>query len=516
MSPVETAQPQILQHITQLKQVIFQRRPILHDIIRKHGSKSLYQYAQDYLDINLNPVIVGRQAHFFAVFKKEIARLYGEKVATEAAAQMSAYYFASTADHVGPTVHPFFLNSNLIISAAYDECPDSLLRYVIVLSCANVSLGNSSFPRGLLFTSDRPGSPKILRLSFLPSTAHSASVYNFRAYTEREIQKVKTVILEQKKNGDTTEATATKLLVLVDDVYAASDVLARDNFSDQVAVTNVRLWNMFLANKQRPFPSLITIEQERLTTELLLTHHLDQMTTLHRLLFDEKGEYFMNKYFEGIMGAFSRQEKWGTYLFWGVSADKNYRVHLWKRGNSLVSNDGSFTLELTPEAVCDALRDKKIIPGMMLIYITISFYYGLKCLGGPNQVNYLTLLKKAYIDMCVEWGDSESVQACDRVQTKEFVEGPTLAFLRTGGKEILPAMGLDLYLYHEEKTWETIINLTKVITLEEAFNPRLPDYYPLMYPDIERIPALSALTAKEITESTGLDKKLQPCVTIAS
>lgn len=515
MLPVqEQTNTPIKENFFQLRDAIFQRRPILHDIIKKHGTKSLYQYAQDYLDVNLNDIIKKRQKDFFIVFRSHIAQRLGPHVADGAVKQLEKYYFASTADHHGPVVHPFFLNSNLIIASAYDANPDPLLRYVVVLSCANISLNNSSFPRGLLYTTGVKNRLDMRRLSFLPSTAHSSAVHNFRPYTRGEVQKVQLVIKQRQQEGGLTPDVAEKLTCLIDEVYNQPSVFDCVNYSDQVVVTNFSLWKKMLQNNRHQFPDLLYVEQEALTKELLLSYHLDQQTSIGSLLFDADAEHFMNKYFEGIMGAYSRKEKWGTYLFWGVHKEKNHRAHLWKEGNYLVSDDGSIRVELTPVAIRHGLEQNEIIPGMMLIFATLSFYYGLKCLGGPNQVNYLTLLKDAYLAMCRDRGDMESMSACERVQTKEFVEGPTVAFIKGAAGVVAPAAGVDLSLYHNEHTWDTIVSLTRNITLEEAFCPRLPDYYPVMYPEVERIPALSTLTTEQITECTGLDKKLYPCVTI--
>ncbi len=504
------------ENFARLREAIFARRPTLQDIIMKHGDKSLHAYAQEYLDINLTPVAIRRQEGFLEVFSKEAERLFGQEIAVGAVEQLRRHYFVSTADHHGPVTHPFFLNSNLIIGASYDQHPDPFLKYVIVLSCANVSLNNSSFPRGLLFTSEYVPDGPALRLSFLPSTAHSSAVYNFRPYTSQEVLKIRKNLQEQQTKKLISSTTAQKLNTLLDDVYDKSEILASESFSDQVSRTNIGLWRAYLQNSHRPAPDLLYVEQEHLISRFLCEYHLDNQSTINFLLFGDRAEEMIYKHFEGIMGAFSRAEKWGTYLFWGIDPKSNRRLHLWKQGNFLVTDDGGFRVELTPAAIRTALQNGQIIPGMMLICVMIAFYYGLKCLGGCNQVHYLTLLKKAYLGMCADIGDTESLAVCEPVQTKEFVDGPRVAFLETIDKKILPVNGLDFYLHHSDNAWDKIVQATRNITLEEAFNTCLPDFYPVMYPEVERLPELSALTAGEITAYMGLDKKLKPCISLES
>ena len=123
-------------------------------------------------------------------------------------------------------------------------------------------------------------------------------------------------------------------------------------------------------------------------------------------------------------------------------------------------------------------------------------------------------MKEAYIKMQTEKNDMESVDVCKDVQTKEFVDGPTITFLKGNKGEVVPAAGLDLILYGEESTWQDIIDFSKKITLEEAFYPLLPEYYPIMYPEVERDPDWSKITSEEITIFTGIIDKIKPCVKI--
>jgi len=60
------------------------------------------------------------------------------------------------------------------------------------------------------------------------------------------------------------------------------------------------------------------------------------------------------------------------------------------------------------------------------------------------------LQQEAYIKMESELDEKESVLVCERVQTKEFVDGPTVAFLGAG-KLSVPATGLDLVFLVKRK-----------------------------------------------------------------
>jgi hypothetical protein len=502
------------EHFQQMKAAVFARRPFLQEVVRQQGTKSLFEYSRDYFSVNINPPIQERQDELIGTLKQEIEKRLGPDIAKSAAKQLREYYFVSTADHHGPLCSPFFLNSNMVIASSYFDESMPTLENVIVLSCANVSLNNSSFPRGLLFQTAEEGKVQLHRLSFLPSNAHSAAVYNFRPYTGQEVQKIRSLLRQKTREGHLKERECGIISSLIDEIYDQKDVLACPTYSDQVMVTNDKLWKEYFSSPAKQVPNLITLEQEGFVARLLLDYHIDFDTTVSRMLFQDEYEPLVHQYFEGIMGAFSREAHWGTHFFWGVSADKNFRVQLWKQGNELVSNDGSMRIPLTPAGIRQALEEKKMIPSMLLIFTVLCFYYGLKCLGGFNQVNYLTQMKNAYIKMEVDTGQYKSIEVCARAQTKELCDGLTVAFLEAPDGSLTPAMGLDLILYGNESTRPTLLDVMKNLTFEEALNPLMPEFYRIVYPETERDPELLSITSKEITARTGIDKKIRPCATV--
>ena len=504
------------ERLAALHEAVLSKRPILRELITKHGSKRLIDYASLYTDVNLNPPIQRRQDELIGTFRDLVTARFGDTVAQEASQQLTEHYFVSTTDHHGPIVNQSFCNANLLTTVTYAEHNDPNLKYVIVFPCSNVSLSNITFPRGLIFNSVVDGKVQLQRLSFLPSNAHSAIVYNFRAYTEQDLKKLHQVVKDKLKNKLVTVDVSDKLHHLLDTVYADPAVLGQANFSEQMIIANDRLWQTFFTSSGVAPSRLLDIEQETMTTELLLHYHLFEDTIISNMLFSPEYIPLLEQYFTGIMGAFNTATKTGTYFFWGISADKHYRVQLWKQGDKLVASDGSMSIDFTPEAIAAALRDKKIIPSLLLVFSTLCFYYGLKCLGGFNQINYLTEMKNAYLKMNVDRQNYRSIEVCARAQTKEMNDGYLSAFAGAPDGTLLPATGLDLYLYGNTHTWSTIMDEAKNITIAESLAPSMPEFYRYVYPEAERLPELAAITAEQVTELTGLTSKLKPCITLTA
>ncbi len=502
------------ENFSRLKEKVLEKRPVLREILHKRGTKKLYDYAKDYIDVNLNPPIKKRQDEFLHTFRKEVASRLGEEVAQSAVLQLEKHYFVSTADHHGPLCHPFFITSNLLTAAPYVESEDPFFNNVIVLACANVSLNNSSFPRGLLFHSHHEGKIQLNRLPFFPAADRLCPVFNYRAYTTDDINRAKNSLYSMVKKGEITSREVEIIQTLLDEIYLKPDHINSPNFSDQITKTNFDLWKRFFHSSKIVPPNLVYLEQESLVGRLLIDHHLYSDTSIHHILFDPSYHSHITLYFEGIQGAFSQEQQWGTYFFWALPKGQKYRLQLWKDGNFLVSSDRSYRLELTPDNVKKALENKEIIPNMKLCYMILAFYYGLKCLGGFSQINYLTFMKNAYIKMQADQGNYRSIEVCARAQTKEMGGDYTLAFLKGSNGEVLPASGLDLILYGHENTWKIFVEGSKEITLDEAVSTLLPEFYRILYAETEREADLAAISTDAIIKLLQLDKKIKPCAAI--
>ena len=302
---------------------------------------------------------------------------------------------------------------------------------------------------------------------------------------------------------------------MLDDIYLRPEIVDSQDFSDQITKTNFLLWKKFFGPKyQDEAPNLIYLEQESLVSKLLINYHLYTDTTITHLLLDPAYDLLIDNYFEGIQGAFSRKENYGTYLFWALPKGAKYRVQMWKQGDKLVTEDGAYSIELKPEIIQKALEAKEIIPSMMLSYIVLAFYYGLKCLGGFSQVNYLTFMKNAYIKMQVDRGNYRSIEVCARSQTKEMGGDFTLAFMGGPSGELVPSTGLDLILYGTDETWPCLIEQSKQITLEEGIFSLMPEFYRILYLETERDPDLLSVSAEDITKLMKLDEKIKACTKI--
>lgn len=503
-----------------LKEAILSRRPVLRMILSEYGDKPIKEYVEHRLVSETKCPFPSRQHEFFSVFRVEVERIFGREIADRAVEQMKTCFSVSTADHHGPLTSPFFINPNLLCAAVSEmksEVSSDLKKeFLITFPCANVSFNNSSFPRGLLYHlsgMDSSDNTRVVteRLSFVSAKNRLSSLYGAPAYRKEDVMKFYPEIDRQMTEFRVPRTLVKKLRSVVSEIYENEDVMLQSNFSDQMTLSNFFLWRKFFPDGQIPC-DLLYLSMENIATDLLLQFHIKKGTILDQVIFDAQFEPFVKRHFNGIQGAFDLERRQGTYLFWGLLPGRNYIIALEKVGNELVGDDGKFRVPYTREAIAQALRDKKLVPGLLLDYMVLVFYYGLRCLGGFNQVNYLTSMKNAWISMMREIGIDDGLDGLEKVETDGLAGDMTIAYITDGFGKFYGATGLDLVLYQNADSWRTLKDMTQEISVSESLFPLFAEFYPIVYSAEERVLELSAVTSDDIIEYLGLQRKFKACV----
>lgn len=334
-------------------------------------------------------------------------------------------------------------------------------------------------------------------------------VYGTRAFTREDLTKAEQELAKKEASGEMGEGFGNKIRDLMETNFGAADVLAAPDLASQITKINFHLWPKLFHGGMRKMPDLIYLEIETLVTELLLRYHLrNKESLIHRLLFDPQYRALALEHFNNLAGGFSRENKWGTFLFWAVDK-KLHRVRLELNTTQLFSMKRSFVFEMDPETLESALRSKQIFPSMLLCYLVVSFYYGMKCLGGFCQVHDLTMAKAAWDRVLRAQGEDEEAEAILPLQTKELGgDGLVLAYLKTAKGELVPATGIDMALESENTSFEFFVELSKKVTLNKMMNSMLPEIYTVLYSFPDRDPALIKLSPEQILRETGLQESL--------
>ncbi len=514
--PPQRRAPVTRKDIRQLCDAVVCRKPGLDVVLAKDGIQTVYDYVRSYVARQVPIVSKQRQRQLIDCVCMETERLLGPALAKSVDAQLTKYYSASTMDHSGPLYHPWALNFDLASSIVALEHPDPTLANVITLAFSNVSLNNFAFPRGIAFHAlDAKGALKQHRLPFFPSKLSTYPVFNLPAYTFADIARMKDALHASKRSGEIDAAGADAAERMLDDIYATPDVLACATYTDQIAKVNAALWKRINErHATRKQVNLVYLEQESIVSTLLIDHHLHADTLIGRLILDPAPVTAAMRHFDRLPEAFSVWEKRGTYLFWALPKGAKRRMQLWKRGGELVSDDGTFRVQLTAAAIAEKLKSRELIPGTMISLLTMSFYHGLTPFGGLGQVCYLPQMQAAYLQLAREWKDRESERVCQQLNTRLFGGEMMMTFLEGAKNEAVLATAIDMVLYANKHMLNRVAWCARNVTLNESLDFAFPLEYPITYRGAEREERFMAMTVADVISIAYTSHRFRPALSL--
>lgn len=448
---------------------VFEKRPLLKKMLEKSGHLTLKEFSGENLAGHSQPD-PHRQKELLEILKNMLTVRLGTQVASEVVTQMEHLYYVSTADHHGTINSGLSVSSNLLIASGYPE--DPMLKYLVVLSCAGITQKNEDYPRGLLFHEDNRENFPLVKLPILPHDTRSSVLYGFRAFTLQEIVKAEESLKKQTRTGEVSEEKSRVLLDLLDRIYKRPDTLNLQLACEQFTTITHEMWKEAFPSPHRK--DLIYLDQEGLIAELLIHHHMEQNTVLHKVIFDPTYEEKLIRPVVNAMEPYLRQGFVGDSLFWALTKENNYRERLSKEGNELVSGDGNIRVPLTPEGIGRALKAGQIYPNIFLCFLVLHLYYGLNCLGGFNQMHYLAAMQKAYNETAIDPVTSNG-------KSDLYNYGMELIHLENGPTRTL-IHGLDLLLYKDPELWEKVMKASEKITLNELFGASINVVHDILYP----------------------------------
>lgn len=486
---------------------IFNSRPDIKEFIANFGSRSFFDYSKSHIRENRNPIIKTRKKELHDVIYTETRNLLGSKIAQSVIRQLKGNDSVSTIQHTVPLGHPYILSATFQSALPYLGATHPNLQNVIVMANSLASFNNYSFPKAdllHLFNKDKLESQQF---SFFGQTSEASPTIFHDPFTTNEIEEITKKILQLRQNGKITKENLANLLELLNDIYSNPHVLSQKNYCDQLTVLNYYLFNKLLKGYNDHIPNLVFLSQEQITLQLIAKYHLNKETLLGKLILNPKYHKTFIDNFDGLNGAFNSKKGTGTHLFWAMPKGAKYRERLELYKGCLKSQDSSYQLTLDPEAVHKAILNNELIPSTSLVFIALSFYYGLFLGGGLAQVNNLGALKNAYISFLASLKETTEISAMDQIITSNMlVSRPTMLYMQKSEIRI-PLTGMDLIIYSKDKlNWDQVIKSAKTVTLEDILSRIYPFYYSQFSGDENQ--TFSSITEKDIEKFKDLSKKI--------
>lgn len=443
---------------TSLDATIQSRRPILARILHEHGGETLHSFGISNLR-NLPKPPSERLEEFLQGVSAILEPRIGPHRSNAICRQLQKFYVVCSADHHGPLNGSPLVNvvsSNAWLANSLISMKDADCQHIVVLSCASISQNVEDYPRGILFSTYTDERWTTRELPILPSSRRMSVVYNHRAWNHEEIDRAQKNLAIMRRDGLLTSDQWKIIQDILHDIYGAPSVLQSRSLTEQVTRVNTALWNQLW---DEPLPSLTYLDMESLATHLLCENHLHRPTAFHRMIFVEKDRNYLSA-LEAAMAPSLRQGHQPTNLFWALS-ENGRRIGLILCDNHLRSIDGSVIFALKPEIIGAALMKKKIFPGLFLSLSLLHLYYGLNCLGGAMQIQYLDAIRRVYASTSLDVDFPTP-----RSDLYNF--GPDFVFLDKACST--PAHALDILLHGEVGRFKDLQSSLNAVTLRQAFN----------------------------------------------
>lgn len=434
-----------------IRDAVFGKQQILARVYHDFGHLALSDYVKSWKVAQ--PAGSELRDSFFLQAELFCSELYGSKIAGDVLSQLKERSLVSTIDHHGIFGHPFFLNSNLI-------CSLNPSRYLVSLPTEGVSLNNNTSWSGCLLTTGGDG--RLNRYSFFPDRLKTSAVFAVPAIGKEDIEKV----LHQIKNSNNfNQENLAMLEATVLKNFSQDKLLSADNFSVQAAMISRKIWQEVFPNAAE----LIYLPLETLVNRIIVNHIvLKPQSLLHKLLFTKTGWDLVEKYFQGSPGAFSDSGK-GSFLFWGIDK-KHRRIRLVREKKALLG--GHLEIFCESGSIAAAIQKKEIYPTSLVCFLVL-LGAGVTCVGGFNQVNWLTGIKMKFRELLLEIGEVEISTSIASVPTENFGEA-SLAFL-VGTELFQKPAALDLL--GKNFIYEIYSQLAEQLTLKESIDAELGEIY---------------------------------------
>ena len=201
------------------------------------------------------------------------------------------------------------------------ERPDAIINFCT----SHVSLGNSSYPRGMVFHGDGLKSPqKHLYLPLFPASKRMCPVFRLQGFTNQIKEVCMFRIQQYIEDSYISPETSRVLIDFLQQNLLTDQILTHQYYSEQITRLNNIWWKKLFPH----LPDYIPLDAESMVCEILRTH-LQNNTVLTRIMTDNSIQSFIEQYFNSISCCFNLTDKTGTYLFWHLD-ENNVRHALWR------------------------------------------------------------------------------------------------------------------------------------------------------------------------------------------
>jgi len=343
---------------------------------------------------------------------------------------------------------------------------------MIILDTSNVPFNEILHKRGVEFQGRH--------INLFPKKDKRKVVYAYPKYDLSFIQNLK-----KSKQYYQLQDKEKDFFIRVDEIVKKIDFSTCDGFADQVVKINYKLWPlMYSEDISQSARRTLNLPHDVVLSEYLVNEFLpksnSQVNFVYRSLFDNNFRQAVLTKFNGLYGCWDRQNNKGTHFFWYLHNGEHRSM--WLDGDELVAYDRNnevARIPLQPEALAQAIKERKIIAGIFVKFSLVAFWLGVKLLGGPGQTSFSNDIKTTWLEIL----SSQDKKLVNSTSTHGLSIAECL-YYRANGK-LTKAYGMDA-CFLQILTKEYINNLKKN-TVSQVMLPGLAlNYYRLVPVDLRQ------------------------------
>ncbi len=445
-----------------------QKLPVVNRTIQEHGDRPLSAYLENFI-VNPSPSYQERD-DFFDALHQYTALLSGETVAKKAVNDLKNCPVILTSNHLGVEFFSQSLQSSLIFSLNSGRgTPDSTC--VPVFSCANIPLDNLTYPQGALFyhvsISDFDSMP--IKLPIFSNRLRKQTVSAAPPLTRTMIESAEKNLDKMLGNKQIPNVIADTMHTIFQEDYNADSVLSLPDYSTQSAILNRRIWKRLFSEPDTA-PEMLCLELEKISSMLLTSDLRNQESLAWCVMFDPdlrqkvleilddvNGCWVLEKLSQRVKFSSSDDKKegipigCGTVFFWCIN-DSGRRIPLCietaeSEKKILHGRDDRcnyFEFPYTPEAICELINKKRLIPSIFTCFLTLSLARGLACVGGYFQGEYLPAIQRGLATALRAAGYDHAADAVSNVPTHFYLSGMLGIMTKMTEQCLIPAGPIEI------------------------------------------------------------------------
>ena len=355
--------------------------------------------------------------------------LLGRETAGMLRRSLEESFTALTASHQAINALPDFMQGMLVYSLRMlSDGQEGSGRALPVFAAGGVPMSDFTYPCGILMGRPRrPGTTAGARFKLFKPKARKTLVTRHPAFTAADLALARSQVSSGKWLWFEERALGTVL----DEILAQPSVLGQGLYSHQCTVINAQLWTRLFKPGLR-IPPLVMLDKLELERDLLLGDLHNANSLVHAILFEPELRAVIARNLNGGRGCWTCRNlddrsapAQGSLFFWGIDREgRMFPLSLdHKRNRLIAASDPSFTLPLMRDAVTDALRANRILPGLFLGFAALALARGLLCCGGVFQTGYLRHMRAMTVACLRESGFGDMAACLEALPDAPFTSG---------------------------------------------------------------------------------------------